>query len=106
MAARDVGNVDNADDVEVLVELGEEIAFSNLVVEKIVEKLKVGSADGTYDFETFEDGGQEIFWIFQRVDIFEKDTDFFCGGEFGGALQRFHAGVMHLLVAEAGNFVA
>src|SRR5882724_9260267 len=42
VAARNVGDVDEADEIDIFFELGDEVAGGNLFVKKIVKKFDVG----------------------------------------------------------------
>src|ERR1700733_2886697 len=53
VAAGNVGNVDEADDVDVLLKFFNEIAFGDLLVEEIVEKLHVGMVHFADDLDGF-----------------------------------------------------
>src|SRR5207248_9054268 len=106
VAAGNVGDVDEADKIDVFLEFFDEIAFGDLLVEEIVEKLDVRIAGGTDNVKTFCGAGQKIFGIFFRVDVFNEQLDLVFGGDIGTALKRFDAVGVHLLRREAGNLVA
>ena len=53
VAAGDVGDVDEADYIDVLVELFDEIAFGDLFVEEVVEELDLRVVDGANDLDGF-----------------------------------------------------
>ncbi len=53
MAAGNVGDVDQPDHVDMLVEFLDEIAFGDLFVEKIVQELDLRVVDGADDVDGF-----------------------------------------------------
>jgi len=53
VAARNVGNMDQTDDVDVLVQFFYEIALSDLLMEEVVQKLNLRMVDGANDFDSF-----------------------------------------------------
>src|SRR5205085_5935738 len=106
MPAGNVGNVDKADEIDVFLELFDEVAFGNLLVEKIVEKFDVGIADGADDVQTFGGAGKKIFGIFFGVDVFDEQLDIVFGGDIGAALESLDAAGVHVSLGEPGDFVA
>src|ERR1700732_4842610 len=64
VATRHISDMHNTDQIEILFQLGKQVAFGDLVVKKIIEKLNVGSADGANNLKTFGNRSQEIFRIF------------------------------------------
>ncbi len=111
MAAGDVGDMDEADDVDVLVEFLDEIAFGDLLVEDVVEKLHLRVVDGADDVNGFGGRWQEVVGVLFEIDAFEKQAhglavDLFAFNERSGALEAFDAALMLGLARETGNDVA
>src|ERR1051325_11536569 len=106
MAARDVGDVDEIDEVQVFFELGNEVAGRNLLVKEIVEEFDVRIANGAYDLKAFGGVRQEVFGILFGVDVLYEKVDFVFCGDVRAALKGFDTVGMHLFWRKAGNLVA
>src|SRR5213082_1260937 len=89
MAAGHVGDVEEIDEIQVLFELGDEVAGRDLLVKEIVEEFDVGVADGTDYVKTFGGMRQKIFGIFVRVEVFDGMVDFVSSGVVPAPLEGF-----------------
>jgi hypothetical protein len=68
VAAGNIGNVNEADEIDIFFELGDQISFGDLFVEEIVKESYVGIVDGADNFEAF--GGGEKYFGFSSGSIF------------------------------------
>src|SRR6266568_4739464 len=105
MAAGNVGDVNQADKIDVFFELGDKVAGRNLLVEKIVEEFHMGITDGTDNVKTFGGLSEGILGIFFRVDVFDEERDVVFGGDLSATLEGFDAVGVHFRGREARNFV-
>lgn len=72
MSAGNIGDMNQADDVYVLLELLDQVALGDLFVEKIVEELHLGVVDGANDLDRFRCGLQEVVRILFRIDALKQ----------------------------------
>ena len=98
--------MDQADEIDVLFELGDQVAFSDLFMKKIVEELDVRIADGTNNFKTFRRRSEEVLGVLFGIDVLNEELDVVLRGDFPAALQGFDTVGAHLLGTHTGNSVA
>src|SRR6202011_4072150 len=87
VTAWNVRDVQQANDIKIFFEFGDEVAFSDLLVKKIVEEFDTGMGDFAHDLKAFSGGSEKVFGIFDGVDIFEKDFHILRGGCVAQALK-------------------
>ncbi len=87
VAAGDVGDVDEAYEIDVVLELFEEVSGLSLLVVDVVEDLEAGASDLAADVEGLGDAGEVDGGVFEGVD--GLDDDIFVGalGEGKDALE-------------------
>ena len=98
VAAWDVGYVNEADHVDVLFELLDQVALGDLLVKYVVEKLDLRVVDGADDFDSFGGRGEEVLRILFGVDALEQQADrlaidLLAFDYVSGALERFDRGL-------------
>ncbi len=98
--------MDQADEIDVLFELGDQITFSDLFMKKVVEELDVRIADGTNNFKTFRRRGEEVLGVLFRIDVLNEELDVVLRGDFPAVLQGFDTVGVHLFGTLTRNSVA
>src|SRR5581483_405862 len=74
VSAGHVGDVDQPNVIDVLLEFLNEIAFSNLLVKKIVKKLHLRMLHRADAIKSSRPGGKKVLWILFWTDIFEQQA--------------------------------
>ena len=106
MTAGNVSDVHKANEADVFLELGDEVASGNLLVEKIVEELDVRIANGADNLKAFGRSCKKILGILLGVDVFDEQLDVVFAGNFSATLERFDAVRAHFNRRETNDFVS
>src|SRR5215469_73196 len=111
MPSGDVGNMDKTHVLEILLQFFDEIAFRDLLVKKVVEKLHLLMADGFNDLKAKGDGSQKVVWILFRVNVFEQKPNRLAGNSFALYQRRRrpqsrHAAFLLSFNRHAGNLIS
>src|SRR5215472_16702364 len=106
MSAGHVGEVDKADNINIFLERFDEVAFGDLLVEKVVEKLDMVMARGADHSKAFCRAGEKVLGILFRIHVLDEQLDIVFGSDVTATLENFDAVGAHLLRGEAGDFIA
>jgi len=101
-----IRDMHQAEQINVLLQFGDEVALGYLLVEKIVEQLDAGMACLPHHLEAFGNGSEKVFRVFFGVDGLQQDLDALRRSKISDAFQALHAIGVHLFVGQARNAVA
>ena len=92
MASGDVGDVDEANLIEALRELFEQVSEAALFMVDVVKDFDRGHGDGAGELEGIRNRGEIDGGIFAEVDGLDDDFDPGVGGHFAGAFKVLDGG--------------